>query len=88
MVIYLKINLKYFIIHIIEFTFSRGCYIFLKMIKVINRKIMFLYYNIAHLKNHFLVKFEKFCLSFILNEKITASVLKLVNRQDLKSCGW
>ena len=58
------------------------------MIKDINREIMFLYYFIAHLKNHFLVKFEKFCQSFIFNETTTASVLKLVNRQDLKSCGW
>ena len=38
MMIYLKVNLKHFIIHIIEFTFKRGCYIFLKTIKVINRE--------------------------------------------------
>ena len=37
----------------------------------------------------FLMKFENLFMSFILSTRTTvASVLKLVNRQDLKSCGW
>ena len=58
------------------------------MIKDINREIVLLYYHITRLKNHLLGKFEKFCQSLMFNEITIASVLKLVNRQDLKSCGW
>ena len=38
--------------------------------------------------SHFM-KLDLFCLSLIMLIKTYfASVLKLVNRQDLKSCGW
>ena len=37
----------------------------------------------------YLMKLDLFCVSVIMIIKTYfASVLKLVNRQDLKSCGW
>ena len=64
------------------------------MIKDANRGKMInllAFYHTNNLSNtNFLMKlYEKICKSLILLTKtINASVLKLVNRQDLKSCGW
>ena len=60
------------------------------MIKNINREIMNLLAYVHYLNNLIFVKFDYFYELLILLTKktIIASVLKLVNRQDLKSCGW
>ena len=42
-----------------------------------------------NLMNSYFMKLDLFCVSLIMLIKTYfASVLKLVNRQDLKSCGW
>ena len=72
-----------------EFTFCRGCYIFLKMIKDTNKEKMALLTFIMYCHAIILDKFYNLCKSLVLLTKTTiASVLKLVNRQDLKSCRW
>ena len=60
------------------------------MIKDANRgKMSLLAVTLEYSNTNFLMNFEKICKSLILLTKtINASVLKLVNRQDLKSCGW
>ena len=59
------------------------------MIKDANRGKMSLLAITLYINTNFLMNFEKICKSLILLTKtINASVLKLVNRQDLKSCGW
>ncbi len=59
------------------------------MVKNINRGKMNLLNYTSYLHTLIFVKFENLCKSFIILIKTTiASVLKLVNRQDLKSCGW
>lgn len=59
------------------------------MIKDTNRGKMTLLAVTLYSNTNLLMKLEKICKSLILLTKtINASVLKLVNRQDLKSCGW
>ena len=59
------------------------------MIKDTNRGKMTLLAVTLYSNTNFLTNSEKICKSLILLTKtINASVLKLVNRQDLKSCGW
>ncbi len=59
------------------------------MVKDSNREKMGLLTSTLYIHTHFLMKFKNFCKSLIiLTRKDAASVLKLVNRQDLKSCGW
>ena len=59
------------------------------MIKDANRGKMSLLAITLYSNTNFLMNSKKICKSLILLTKtINASVLKLVNRQDLKSCGW
>ena len=72
-----------------EFTFRKGCYIFLKMIKNINREIMNLLAYVHYLNNLIFVKFDYFYeLLILLTKKLLSERAEIVNRQDLKSCGW
>ena len=72
-----------------EFTFCRGCYIFLQMIKDTNTVKMVSISITLYTQTQISMKFEKICKFLMILFKTTcASVLKLVNRQDLKSCGW